>query len=251
MLLLVGVAEVQAQGLASRYRAAQYREAAAAFLAQGYRLDARPPLIIPTEASVALARLLPRDTLVLAPRVRAFKIDSVLHVRRLYRRWFEERFAETLWAFLGSNTFNPLDTLRTQELRARLQGHYGAPTKTIVEIHRENPRAFTRERSIEFEYWFVVNDTIPIVVMDVNGPHERGLVLATDQRYRDDLEGLRNSFLAPLVQQPRRRAFVDYYFDYDNQQWYLTGFDGRRFLTKPIGEPNLLPGRPVLEMLFE
>jgi hypothetical protein len=157
---------------------------------------------------------------------------------------FKAEFGETLWAFLGSNTLSPLDTMRTLELRARLEAAFGPPTQTLAE--RSHSETLTREDYTQFEYWFVLNDSIPLVVMDVNGPLERGVIVTTNQLYRDILSNIRSAFLGQLVASDARKPFVDYYYHYDQGIWYRSGYDGLRFFQERIRSPDFSEGRPEL-----
>ena len=86
--------------------------------------------------------------------------------------------------------------------------------------------------------------------MDVNGPLERGLIVSSDQRYRDILLSVRESFLREFMQLSRPSAFVDYYFDARTQNWYYAGYDGEKYFMDLIGQPNLALGRPWLDVIY-
>lgn len=160
---------------------------------------------------------------------------------KLGQSWFRSRFDSVQWAYLGSNELSGPDTTYTRDVRAMLEARFGAPTKTLADYS-----AFEEiSEFIQFEYWFVLNDTIPFVVMDVNGPFERGVVVATDQAYRDALPDLKQQVLDPAVSAGERAPYVDYYFLREQRSWYLTGFDGDRFFLERIQRPNLRLGRPL------
>ena len=165
-------------------------------------------------------------------------------VSKLERAWFRKKYRNTLWAFLGSEGLLPVDTTRTIELRAQLEAYFGPPTQTITELEARQERSMFRDRNIQFEYWFIVNDSIPLIFMDVNGPRERGLITATDYRYREIILSLRESFLKDPIQTGDYAPFIDYYYDPYNRQWYETGFNGNRYFTNPIPKPNFALGRP-------
>ncbi len=238
----------QAQTLIDLYLTERLRVQALELQRRGaLHMQPRPPALLPSAADTIRAWLLARRPPPPAPPgepAPPFTVEQWRLMRKLERHWFEKTFRETKWAFLGSNTFSPLDTLRTPELRARLEAHFGPPTKTVVELDSLEHRA--REEFVEFEYWFVVNDTIPLVLMDVNGPFERGLVTATDHRFRNILFDLRETFLRDLIAEETRSPYVDYYYQYDTQTWYLTGFDGGAFFLRRIARPALFRGRPRL-----
>jgi hypothetical protein len=162
------------------------------------------------------------------------------------RSWFRKRYGDTDWSFLGTGprlTF--LDTTYTRDLRARLQARFGAPTRTLAEVDlaawRRSPDS-SREALPQFAYWFVVNDSIPVRVTDVNGPAGRGLIVSTDREHRDRLLALRAALLGDL-----RRAeptpYVDYYYDDAARRWYRVGFDGRSFFRERISRFDIVRGR--------
>ena len=80
---------------------------------------------------------------------------------------FEERFSTIKWTGQGFN-FNSLDRMPAIEIRARLQSVYGDPTKTIETVIDDG--TFRAGKAIQFEYWFVVNGSIPMMVLDLDGP---------------------------------------------------------------------------------
>lgn len=248
---LMGLApEAWGQDLIELYRQARLQAEARRVLAQhGPYLQPLPLARTPTRGDTLRAWIAQYQPQPPAPPPApeppaGLVIASSRLVRKLEYKWFEWRFRETLWSFLGSGTFSPLDTLHTRELRARLEAHFGPPTRTLVEAGDLDD--LRREEIIQFEYWFVLNDSIPLVLMDVNGPLDRGLVLASDQQFRDLLFNIRETFLRPLVETDLRKPFVDYYYQYETGQWYRAGFDGQRHFLTRIPRPNLALGRPIL-----
>ena len=157
---------------------------------------------------------------------------------------FQNRYGNTRWAFMQGVRREPIDTTATSDLRARLQAHFGPPTFTLSEM--DSIRGLAAEALIQFEYWMLVNDSIPAMVLDANGPLGRGVVVATDARWREDLDRLRHGLLQPLFADPRREPFVDYFYQVDSAAWYVTGFDGASFFYRRIDPPDLRMGRPKL-----
>ena len=182
-------------------------------------------------------------------RQKHFEIEEWRLVRRLERSWFAKKFENTMWAYLGAESLTPIDTTMTRDLRARMESYFGPPTQTVAELVNSEQGWRTRDRFVQFEYWFVVNDSIPIVLMDFNGPLERGLITSTDQRYRDILLSVRESFLKEFWQADGRAPYVDYYYDVSTLTWHYSGFDGTNYFMEPIVQPNLSLGRPWLEIL--
>ena len=153
------------------------------------------------------------------------------------------RFGHVKWAYLGNNFFTPLDTLATPEIRAHLEARFGPPTQTAVETKQGD--ATPSDENGQFEYWFVVNDSIPMMVMDVRGPFDRGVIVATDQRFRSFLYRMRQSLLAAAMRRTEPVPYVDYFFNFVTDKWYLTGYDGAEYILKQIRRPDLTLGRPV------
>ena len=239
--------------LIPRYRMARYRLLAQQFVAQ-MPMRVHPPEPLPVFADSILGpSTTPSDT-TLAPKEEkrpAFPIENLHVVSDLERSWFRNRYGNTDWAFLGSGPrLTILDTTRTRDLRARLQAHFGAPTYTPAEANlnqwRRRPDS-SRKDLVQFAYWYVVNDSIPVRVTDVNGPTERGLIVSTARKYRDRLLGLRNTLLHPLRRE-KRAPYVDYYYDEETRRWYRVGFDGDAFFREHISRRDIVRGqRPQLE----
>jgi hypothetical protein len=95
---------------------------------------------------------------------------------------------------------------------------------------------------VQFAYWFVVNDSIPVRVTDERGPTGRGLIVSTDRAYRDRLVALRAALLDPLRRE-ESAPYVDYYYDDATRRWYRVGYDGRSFFRERISRFDILPGR--------
>lgn len=165
-------------------------------------------------------------------------------VRRLMRGGFEREFANIRWAYMGSSEWSPLDTTMTRELRARLQARFGNPTRTILEVMRDEGQRI--DEYLQFEYWFVLNDSIPVIAMDAAGPFDRGLVIASDERYRRQLSDIRSALGAELLKEAEPAVYSDYYYDSEQRTWYLTGFDGRRYYTQRVTQPDFARFRQSL-----
>jgi hypothetical protein len=182
------------------------------------------------------------DSATAAPAIR---VTERRVVRKLERSWFRKRFKDTRWAFLGAGYhLTPLDTTRTRVLRARMEAQFGPPTQTLADYKpSERP-----DDLVQFEYWLVVNDSIPVIVTDVSGPTDRGMIVSTDQQYRDHLLELRQAVLQPIIQSDTLAPYVDYYYDRTQSVWYRTGFDGARYFMDRIRQSAVTPGRrPWLE----
>jgi len=174
----------------------------------------------------------------------AFPIHHVRSLRKLERGWFEQEFADTRWSFLGAGRyFSPFDTTMTQDLRGRLQAVFGNPTQTLADFDL-GP---TRDQYVQFEYWLVVNDSIPVKVTDANGALDRGLIVSTSAEYRGQLRELRKQLLSPIMDVDPA-PYVDYYFESETRRWYRTGYDGESYFLDRVYRYDMTPQRrPVLD----
>jgi len=197
----------------------------------------------------------PSDTLVrwilaqsakMSPTPPAEPWTGEVHAWRLIspneRLRYRALFKDTKMAYVGNDYFTALDTTDTPQIRARMQHAFGAPTETIV----ESPLVVERNEFIQFEYWFLVNDSIPVIVMDAHGPFDRGIVLAGDHRFRESLYNMRQSLLGPVMRKEPYGVYVDYFYNRVTARWYRTGYDGEEFFLEQIRQPELARGRPVL-----
>jgi len=255
-LLLWAAAPVQAQtSLAEQLQMQRVQVRAQEIVsAMGLATEPRLPVEVPNERSVAMERLfwwLPPsrtphvrlEPLVALPEPEPepepepVVLDRIVwdRVGPTEQRDFLDRFGEALWSVDGMRGRTPLDTLATPEIRARLFGHFGAPTRTAVARGIEG---FEGSIHVQFEYWFIVNDSIPFVVLDVDGPFGRGLVFAGDYADRDVLGQLKRDLSQRLVREQRLMPYVDYYFSRDRDQWYRAGFDGTDYYAEAVDRPR-------------
>jgi hypothetical protein len=151
------------------------------------------------------------------------------------QRAFLDRFGEALWSVEGMEAFTPIDTVATPELRARLFGAFGAPTRTAV---ARGVAGFEGSIEVQFEYWFVVNDSIPFVALDVDGPFGRGLVLAGDYADEAVLAQVKRDFTHRLLNPVRLMPYVDHYFSRERDRWYRTWFDGSDYHVEEVDRPR-------------
>ena len=148
-------------------------------------------------------------------------------------------FQSSDWSYLGANYFTPLDTTRTEVIRAHLESRFGGPSLTLVELGSAGPHL-----PMQFDYWIVANDSIHVRVMDSTGPLDRGIIFAAKSKYRSILFNLRQSLLGDLIHRTDPTPYADYYYSPASERWYFTGFDGTSFRTRRIRAPRLTNGRP-------
>ncbi|MDX1671327.1 MAG: hypothetical protein R3211_03240 [Balneolaceae bacterium] len=151
------------------------------------------------------------------------------------RREFQQRFADIKWTGQGMYRQTEIDRMQTNRLRARLQARFGDPTQTLEDlINGEN---FRPAEAIQFEYWFTVDDSIPFMVLDVDGPFGRGLVYAGASRYIDLMPQIKRSFTEELMS-VEMAQFQDYFYSPEREQWFDVRYDNGKFVSKKIESPD-------------
>jgi len=231
--------------LVERYRTTRVHMLVQEYLAERAGIPVRPPRPLPVEPDSLLEPEAPRVPGA-SPARPSFPVTEVRRVRDLERGWFRTQYENVEWSFLGAGTrLTFYDTTRTRDLRARLQAQFGDPTHTMAEVYsrewRRTPDS-VRAEPIQFEYWFVVNDSIPVRVSDINGPAERGVIVSTDRGHRERLPALRAALFAPL-RRGDRAPYVDYYYEEETRRWYRVGYDGTQFFRERISRFDITPGR--------
>lgn len=156
------------------------------------------------------------------------------------REIFEKQFERTLWT--GQGLYNPqtIDRIPTMELRARLQTIFGDPTVTIRNLITGSD--FRPGKAIQFEYWFVIDGKIPLMLLDLDGPFENGLVYVGPSEFVDQMPQIKRTLNRILMQQVDDFSeFEDYFFSPEREQWYLVSYKEGAFTREPIARPSFAP----------
>lgn len=152
------------------------------------------------------------------------------------RHQFMQRFTEIKWTGQGLNRRTGIDDLQTNVLRARLEARFGDPTVKIEDlIHNDN---FRLGQAIQFEYRFTVNDSIPMMILDVFGPFGRGLTYVGASRYVDLMPQIKRSFSQELLGVEKLAEYSDYYYSADREEWYRVSYKNGNFRTEKIDPPQ-------------
>ena len=130
-----------------------------------------------------------------------------------------------------------IDNIPTMEVRARMQAVFGNPTKTVIDVMKE--ANFRPAKYIQFEYWFEVNDSIPMVILDISGPFTNGLTYGGLNRYVDLMPEIKREFSKTLMGVKTLGEFSDYYYALDERDkakkvdipdgWYLVQYKNGTF----------------------
>ena len=216
----------------------------------GPLVPARPPVELgtPDEHTLAYRAVIAAQT---AEReaflaAEAAKADSLIRVARMASfTWqrvppdgqgaFLEQYREAFWRAAQPQRGLAIDSLSTQILRGRLQAAFGRPTRNADAQQRYG---YGGSEYIQFEYWFVVNDSIPVLALDLDGPFGRGLVLASDEPHADVLPRLKSDLSDRLAAIEHPDPWLDYYHAYERQAWYRTGYNGTEHFTIEVRAPS-------------
>ena len=166
-----------------------------------------------------------------------FEEPEIRKISNSERAEFQSKFSSINWT--GQGLYNPttIDRIPTVELRARLQGAFGDPTQTIGDLIMEN---FRPGKAVQFEYWFIIDDEIPMMVLDLDGPFENGLVYVGASRYVDMMPQVKRTFTRMLMDQDNQLApFSDYFYSPEREQWYRVEYRDGDFVREPIERPSI------------
>jgi len=165
-----------------------------------------------------------------------FDEPVIRKVEKSERAQFEQRFQAIAWT--GQGLYNPttIDRIPTVELRSRLQAQFGDPTQTIADLLGPGYRP---GKAIQFEYWFIIDGNIPMMVLDLDGPFKNGLVYVGASQYVDMMPQVKRTFTRMLMDDVDEMAeFSDYFFSPERDQWYLVEYKNGEFTRKAIDRPR-------------
>lgn len=129
-----------------------------------------------------------------------------------------------------------LDDLQTNEIRARLQAVFGDPTQTLEDLINKDD--FRAGKAIQFEYWFTVDDSIPLVVLDWDGPFGSGLTFGGASRYIDLMPQIKRSFAQKLMSVDTLGNYQDYFYSPEREQWFIVKHQNGKYQTLKIDSPE-------------
>lgn len=152
------------------------------------------------------------------------------------RAVFMQRFSDINWTGQGLYQETRIDNLQTNEVRARLQAEYGDPTQTLEDLI--DKEGFRPAEAIEFEYWFTIDDSIPMMVLDVDGPFGQGLVYGGASRYIDLMPQIKRTFSQKLMEVENLGEFQDYFYSPEREQWFDVRYMNGEFSTSEIESPE-------------
>ncbi|MGM0586950.1 MAG: hypothetical protein ACQETE_00910 [Bacteroidota bacterium] len=145
------------------------------------------------------------------------------------------------WTGYGLNEPTTIDRIPTIELRARLQQAFGPPTKKVEQVIDEGLFGRAAGATIQFEYFFMVNDSIPFTVLDVDGPFSNGLTYGGVSKYIDLMPQIKREFSRKLMGVDSLARFKDYFYSPEDDQWYLVEYENGVFRKDSIDTPEGFP----------
>lgn len=150
--------------------------------------------------------------------------------------WFQNKFRDIKWTGQGLYGSSAIDNMETREIRARLQAEFGDPTKKIEDLINE--KNFRPGKAIEFEYWFTVNDSIPMMILDIDGPFGKGLVYGGASRYVDLMPQIKRTLTKKLMNVQSLAPFQDYFYSPEREQWFNVTFKNGEHNIEEIESPK-------------
>lgn len=152
------------------------------------------------------------------------------------REWFMQKFKDVSWTGRGLYDETRLDDIQTNEIRARLQTLFGDPTKKLEDLINNDD--FRPGQAIQFEYWFTVDDSIPMMVLDVDGPFTSGLVFGGASRYIDLMPQIKRTFAQKLMEIDSLDNYQDFFYSPEREQWFRVTYKDGRYRTVKIDSPD-------------
>ena len=169
------------------------------------------------------------------PAFAQFEAAEFEKITKENRAQFERETQDISLTGQGLYEDTKLDDRQTNEIRARLQAIFGDPTQTLEDlINKEN---FRPGKAIQFEYWFMVNDSIPLMVLDWNGPFGSGLTYGGASKYVDLMPQIKREFVRKLMSIEEFGEYKDYFYSPEKEQWYIVKYEDGKFRNEEIDSP--------------
>lgn len=172
----------------------------------------------------------------MAQQTDAFTEAEIVKVERVDAATFQRRFSNTRWTGQGMQGITDIDRIPSMELRARLQTVFGDPTRTLDDLaFRPN---FRMAEAIQYEYWFIVNDRYPMMILDIDGPFARGLVYAVSVSYIDLMPQIKRALSRMIMEPTELSNFTDVFYSPERGNWYEISFRDGEFNYVEIPQPS-------------
>jgi hypothetical protein len=164
-----------------------------------------------------------------------FQKSTFEKVEKSEAKAFDEQFEGMIWTAQGFNRqASVVDNLPTTELRARLQQVFGNPTKTVKDLIEEKKFGRSEGATIQFEYRFVVNDSIPVMLLDINGPFGQGLVWVGGNRWVDRMAQIKRDLAEEIMSTKTLAEFEDFFYSPEQEKWFSVRLKSGEFKTEEL-----------------
>lgn len=165
-----------------------------------------------------------------------FEDPVIVKVEAADRTAFQQRFADIKWTGQGFN-YNELDRIPTIEIRAYLQSLFGEPTQVISDLI--NRKDYRPGKAVQFEYWFIVDGEMPVMILDLDGPFDNGLVYVGASKYVDMMPSVKRT-LTKLVRDANPKEYSDYFLSPEREQWYKVSYQAGKYSKEEITKPPFI-----------
>ena len=173
----------------------------------------------------------------------AFSEADIVKINSENAAAFQREFRSTRWTGLGMQGITDIDRIPSMEVRARLQTVFGDPTRQLEDLAFDPD--FRIAEAIQYEYWFVINDEIPLMILDIDGPFARGLVYAVSVSYIDLMPQIKRRLSRLLMEPSRLAEFEDLFFSPERDTWYEVRFQDGEFGYEEIAMPARFRNSPI------
>jgi hypothetical protein len=172
----------------------------------------------------------------IAQQLPSFAEPVIRKVENKDRAAFMQRFGMVNMTGEGFQGNTIMDNLPTAEIRARLQQAFGDPTVRLDDFIGDNNMRLGN--TIQFEYWFIVNDQIPFMILDIDGPFTIGLVYGGSPEFIDYMPEIKRTLSRRLMGVNRLGEFQDTFYSPERNEWYLVEYRNGAYKTEKITRPT-------------
>jgi len=166
----------------------------------------------------------------------AFSESDIVKIESVSAAEFQRRFRNTRWTGQGMQGITDIDRIPSMELRARFQTVFGDPTRVLDDLVFQSN--FRMAEAIQYEYWFIINDTYPLMILDIDGPFARGLVYAVSVSFIDLMPQIKRALSAKLMEPTQLDEYSDIFYSPERQAWFRISYQDGEFGYTEVPRPE-------------
>lgn len=166
----------------------------------------------------------------------AFSEADIVKIESVSAAEFQRRFRSTRWTGQGMQGITDIDRIPSMELRARFQTVFGDPTRILDDLVFQSN--FRMAEAIQYEYWFIINDTYPMMILDIDGPFARGLVYAVSVSFIDLMPQIKRALSAKLMEPNQLDEYNDIFYSPERQAWFEIRYKNGEFGYEEVPRPE-------------